>query len=180
MKRYAGIGSRNTPEKILVLMEEAGRLLASLNFELQSGAAHGADRAFELGCDEMSGPKRIRLPWRNFNGNCSPLIELPMKAFQIAEEFHRAWKNLSPAVKKLMARTSFQVLPDLETPVDFVLCYTPGGLGGGGTGQALRIARHFNVPVFDFGSYEALCEDRIRHALRSFLGRLGVIANDIQ
>jgi hypothetical protein len=174
-KRYAGIGSRRTPGKILFLMEEVGRLLASLNIELQSGEAGGADQAFERGCAAASGPKRIRLPWKGFNGSRSLLFDLPEKAFRIAETFHPAWKTLSPAVRKLMARSSFQVLHDLETPVDFLLCYTPGGSGTGGTGQALRIARHYRIPIFDFGSYEVLNEDRIRLELRCFLESIEVI-----
>lgn len=175
MKRYAGIGSRRTPAKILFLMQEAGRLLASLNIEIHSGAADGADNTFEHGCDALSGPKRIRLPWKGFNGSSSVFFDLPEKAFEIARQLHPAWDNLNPAVKKLMARTSFQILPDLESPIDFVLCYTPSGSGNRGTGQALRIARHFNVPIFDFGFYEALNEERIRCELRRFLHKVGAL-----
>jgi hypothetical protein len=51
-----------------------------------------------------------------------------------------------------MARNSFQVLgEDLETPATCVICWTPGGKGDGGTGQALRIARHYDVPIIDIG-----------------------------
>lgn len=162
------------PRKILALMEEVGCLLASLNIELHSGGADGADKAFERGCDAATGRKRIWLPWKGFNGSTSLLFNLPEKAFRIGEKFHPAWKDLSPSVRKLMARNSFQILPDLETPVDFVLCYTPGGSGNGGTGQALRIAHHYNVPVFDFGCYQTLSEDRIRLELHSFLKSCGI------
>lgn len=155
-------------------MEEAGRLFASMDIELQSGAADGADKAFERGCDAACGRKRIRLPWRGFNGYGSGLFDLPEEAFRIAEAFHPAWKNLTPAAKKLMARSSFQILPDLQTPVDFVLCYTEGGSGNGGTGQALRIARHYTVPIFDFGLHETFDDAAIRLELRRFLGTEGI------
>ena len=33
----------------------------------------------------------------------------------------------------------------------FVLCWTPYGAAAGGTGQALRIAEHHHIPVFNLG-----------------------------
>jgi hypothetical protein len=32
-----------------------------------------------------------------------------------------------------------------------VICWTSRGLGGGGTGQAIRIAKAHKIPVFDLG-----------------------------
>ena len=46
---YAGIGSRKTPEDIITLMHRLGVRLAELGFTLHSGAANGADTAFEIG-----------------------------------------------------------------------------------------------------------------------------------
>lgn len=43
---------------------------------------------------------------------------------------------------------------DLSTLSDFVICYTKGGKGSGGTGQALRIAKVYNVPIFDTRAYK--------------------------
>jgi hypothetical protein len=42
---------------------------------------------------------------------------------------------------------------DLKTPCNLVVCYTAGGKGGGGTGQALRAAKDHNVPILDLGNY---------------------------
>ena len=54
-----------------------------------------------------------------------------------------------------MARNSYQVLGrNLDDPVEFVICWTPGGSGSGGTGQAIRIAKDYQIPVFDLGSPE--------------------------
>ena len=76
---------------------------------------------------------------------------------EIAKEFHPAWDKLSPAAKKLQARNCYQVLGyDLETPSQFVVCWTPRGSGSGGTGQAIRIAKSHNIPIFDFGKYSEL------------------------
>jgi hypothetical protein len=32
-----------------------------------------------------------------------------------------------------------------------VICYTPNGQGGGGTGQAIRIARDHGIEIHDLG-----------------------------
>lgn len=68
---YAGIGSRETPKSILEFFEYLGELLAKKGFTLRSGAAKGADSAFEKGCDRVSGLKEIFLPWRGFEGSKS-------------------------------------------------------------------------------------------------------------
>jgi cell division GTPase FtsZ len=55
-------------------------------------------------------------------------------------------------VRKLHARNAMIVLgKNLDDPVDFIICWTPGGTGSGGTGQALRIARAYGIPVYDLG-----------------------------
>lgn len=75
-------------------------------------------------------------------------------ALDLAAKFHPAWNRCSPAAKKLHARNGFIVLgPNLNDPVKLVVAWTPGGLGGGGTGQALRIAQAYGIPVVDLGQY---------------------------
>lgn len=152
---YTGIGSRETPTKIQHLMYQIGKSLGKQGWVLRSGAAQGADQAFEKGCDTVNGNKEIYIPWIGFEGSHSLLIVQPGKAFEIAEEHHPYWHNLSKGSKKLQARNSHQVLgQDLLTPSRFVLCYTKNGKGKGGTGQALRIAQAYNIPIFDFGRYD--------------------------
>lgn len=152
---YAGIGSRETPTEILELFENIGTCLANKGLILRSGHAPGADKAFEKGCDKVNGKKEIFLPWRGFEGSSSDLVVCDQKAWEIAEEHHPYWHNLSDGARKLQARNSHQVLGwDLETPSKFVICWTKGGKGSGGTGQAIRIAKHYNIPIFDVGLYE--------------------------
>lgn len=65
----------------------------------------------------------------------------------------------------MQARNSHQILGwDLETPTNFVVCYTKGG-----TGQAIRIANHYNIPVFDVGAYDTI--DEVKIYLKDFLIR---------
>ena len=159
---YAGIGSRETPDSVLGQMYSLGEILAILGYTMRSGGAPKADTAFQKGCEQQEGQKEIYLPWDGFNGNwhnpvegiynCSfPTVRMNWAgAFEIAEKFHPAWHRLNDASRKLMARNSFQVLgPDLETPVLFEICYTTDGKASGGTGQAIRIAHAYNIPVYN-------------------------------
>lgn len=169
-KFYTGIGSRNTPTSVLTNMKLLAVRLADNGYILRSGAAAGADSAFELGCDEATGKKEIYLPWLGFNDNPSPLYEQHPNCFKVAAELHFAWKHLKPSVHKLMARNVHQVLgKDLHTPSDFVICWTPDGCTTieqyttktGGTGLAIALASVNNIPVFNLnrkGSYESLVE----------------------
>lgn len=50
---YSGIGSRETPEEILGVMEDAAFRLARLGFILRSGKAGGADAAFQKGMQKF-------------------------------------------------------------------------------------------------------------------------------
>lgn len=163
MKYYAGIGSRETPKEILELFTIIGEFLANKDYILRSGHAQGSDISFENGCDLVNGKKEIYLPWSRFEGSDSNLVVENEKAFKIAEEYHPYWHRLSQGAKKLQARNSHQVLGlDLSTPSNFIVCWTKNGKGSGGTGQALRIAWAYNIPVFDFGKYKDLEEGKIK------------------
>jgi len=153
---YSGIGSRESPETILKVMEQTGRFLAERGWVLRSGGADGADSAFERGCDAVQGKKEIYLPWKGFNKNVSELYLKSQslkatkdKAFEIASQFHPVWDQLNYGARCLMARNVYQVLgQDLATPVSMVICYNLGGFTHGGTSQALRIAKDRNIPMF--------------------------------
>lgn len=168
MNYYAGIGSRETPTEVLDFFEKLASFLAKRNYILRSSGAMGADKAFEIGCDKVQRQKEIYLPWKGFEGSKSDLIVNDKRAFEIAEKFHPYWNGLSNGAKKLQARNSHQVLGwDLETSSDFVICWTKKGKGEGGTGQAIRISKAYNIPVFDAGSYENI--DEVKKEMKKFL-----------
>jgi hypothetical protein len=170
LKYYAGIGSRETPIEILKLFTQVGKFLANKSYILRSGHAEGADSAFEYGCDMVSGSKEIYIPWKRFGGSDSELVVQEGRAFEIAKEFHPNWNKLSDGAKKLQARNSHQVLgKDLNTPSDFIICWTKNGKGTGGTGQAIRIAKHYNIPIFDAGGYDDI--DEVKSELKIFLSQ---------
>ena len=163
VKYYAGVGSRKTPPEILEMMTKIAEGL-SRNYILRSGGAEGADEAFEKGAGDK---KIIFIPWPGFNGSkekCRPLTSAAMK---LAGEFHPGWMHLSYGAKKLHARNVYQILGEsLDSPVDFVICWTHGGKEVGGTAQAIRIAKANRIKVFnlaneeDFNFWnEKICQD---------------------
>lgn len=149
IKYYTGVGSRQTPDFILSEMRKISYRLREEGFILRSGAAKGADKAFESGAGYL---KEIYF--------ASDATE---EAEQIAKQFHPAWNKLSNYAKKLHARNVFQVLgKDLNTPSRFVLCWTPDGceshkqrsIKTGGTGTAISIADYHNIKVINlYNSY---------------------------
>ncbi len=163
-KYYSGIGSRRTPPDVMDLMKRiASRLELVYGYILRSGAADGADSAFSSGCTI----KEVFLPWKNFNGSASTLFNISDEAMTLASELHPGWLKLSEGAKKLMSRNCYQILGEnLNSPVDFVLCWTPDGaqthaqrsFSTGGTGQAISLADKYSIPVFNLKNPKALQE----------------------
>lgn len=101
----------------------------------------------KLGCSSVNGKKEIYLPYKGFNNSSSELFDITSEALKLAKFFHPAWHKLSENDKLLHSRNCYQVLGyDLKTPTEFIICYADGS---GGTEQALRIARHYNIPIFN-------------------------------
>jgi hypothetical protein len=152
MPYYAGIGSRVTPLATLAQMTELAHTLDAMGYTLRSGGAAGADTAFAQGTahseiftarDAMHRPD-----WH-----------------ALAATVHPNWpacQRMGDYVCSLHARNCAIVLgADLQTPVDFVACWTEGALGQGGTGQALRLATVRGIACFDLarrGALEALLD----------------------
>jgi hypothetical protein len=157
---YTGIGSRATPPEIRQLMVDIARTFAGYGLILRSGGATGADESFEQGCDSVNGPKEISLPWSGFNNRRAAngvFNTISDEAIDMAAEFHPAWERCTIGAQRLHARNCYQVLGrDLKTPSALVVCWTRHAQGGGGTGQALRIAKAWKIPVFDLADPAAL------------------------
>lgn len=145
-KIYTGIGSRKTPTELEQTILSIAANLDRIGYTLRSGGADGADSFFE----KHTSRKEIYLPWKNFNSNDSLLYNISNKSMVMAEKYHPSWDKLSDASRKLMARNCYQVLGEnLDKPSQFIVCYTKDGKASGGTGQALRIAEDFNIPIFN-------------------------------
>lgn len=155
-KRYVGMGTSTTPTEMHRWLKNAAVWLDSLDYMLCSGHTEKADIVFE----DFSMHKEIYLPWKGFNESTSELSLESMpnvsKATEIARKFNPNFGALSDREQKQIIMSGFQVLgQSLEEPVDFVLCWTEGGKIEGNIGQVLRIARYYEIPIFDFGSYSS-------------------------
>jgi len=159
MIKYAGIGARKTPEELLPKLTAAAASLAEAGVGLRSGGSWGADQAFydgwqKVGKDELV---EVFVPYSGFRGFVSThgnrVFGPPSKeARALAREFHPNWANVGDTGRMYLARNGYQVLgPDLKSPSDFVLCWTPGGEEIGGTAQAIRVARGHGIPVINLG-----------------------------
>ena len=158
---YTGIGSRQTPTPVLKWMRIYGEVLAKLGLTLRSGAAPGADTAFEEGCDRVNGPKEIYLPWKGFAKHQSSLYEISDEVMEVAGDIYgESFKYIKRPVKLLMARDCQQVTGvTLDSPSKFVLCWTPDGCSSrnerqrktGGTGQAIAYGSSLGIPIFNLG-----------------------------
>jgi len=174
---YTGIGSRETPPQVINQMIWLGEVLANKHYILRSGGAGGADSAFEEGCDNVSGQKEIYLPVKKFNKHLSERFEIPKRAYDLARIYHPKYFGLHPFAKKCMARNVQQIMGENVQPVlddlsDMVICWTKDGaetaedtsIDTGGTGQAIRVAYDYAIPVFNLKNDDAL--DRLTKHLK--------------
>ncbi len=140
-KFYTGVGSRSTPSHIMKIMTQMAEKLATDGWTLRSGGALGADTAFELGADNVKGPKEIYRP-----------NQVNKRALDMAAAIHPAWHKCSHFAKQLHARNCFQVLGiNLDAPSSFLVCWTLGSADIGGTRTAIVLARNHNIEVINLG-----------------------------
>jgi hypothetical protein len=142
-RRYAGIGSRETPPAALALIEGVSGGLARRGWVLRTGMSPGADQAFYRGARAEGGAVELYLPWPGFEadarlgGEGAEVRELSRPsagAYELAERHHPAWGRVGARARHLLARDGHQVLGgDLATAVAFVVCWTAdGSLDGAG------------------------------------------------
>jgi len=165
---YTGIGSRETPSNVITLIIDIAKAFALNGWTLRSGAAEGADSAFEYGCDEVKGKKEIYLPKKLFQRHPSELyfggpnvdsdtaIDYAESVWSIRDICE--WNRLKEFTKALMSRNCFQILgANLDKPTDLVICWTKDGEASGGTGQAIKLAElitksdknNWSIPVIN-------------------------------
>jgi hypothetical protein len=180
-KAYAGVGSRETPEDVLIEMRQAARELGRQGWRLRSGGAPGADTAFEQGSEGFL--QDIYLPWASFNPKTkNPILAKKLSTYAQAVEIAKAHHpmghvpNVWARIESLMARNVMQVLGrNLDSPAKFLLCWGKKSKFDdqgrvidvdGGTGLAVRLAATYGVTVYNM----ALPEHRVR--IQAFLARL--------
>lgn len=182
-KYYTGIGSRQTPTDVLDLMHDVAYSLAKDEWILRSGAAGGADTAFENGAKQyvwdttesvsaLPTLGQIYIPWQGFVKDIKEdykdwykvldRMSKKSEAYELASKTHPAWDKCSVGAKALHARNTFQILgPTLNKPSSFLICWAQVDKHGnikGGTRLAWDIAGKYNVPRFNL----AVKEDKER------------------
>jgi len=129
---YAGIGSREIPYEQCARITQIAKDLDARGYLLRSGGAKGADTAFAAG----STKKEILRPEHATEA-----------AIKLASTLHPAWGACSDYAKKLHGRNMMIVLgKTLDSPVDFVICWTMDE-NNGGTSMGLRLARKYSIKV---------------------------------
>lgn len=160
---YAGIGSRNAPITIIRRSSHIAKRLEHQWFVLYTGGAYGCDTAFMAGtqfykCFMPSSYHNGRVANRQDLIDCSNLSNWN-EALLLVNKYHPNPLALKPYATALMARNVYCILgEDLQSPVDFVLCWTPNAEDVGGTAQGIRIARDWNIPVFNLANDDLLAD----------------------
>jgi hypothetical protein len=149
---YAGIGSRKTPDDVLEYMTSVATKLNSAGYTLRSGGAQGADTAFAIGAEtnfEIFRPE-----------------DATKEAIKIASHIHPAWHNCKSYVRKLHGRNVMIILGwYLDSPVEFVLCWTPGGKIIGGTALGIRLAKSKGIDVYNLFNPEDIIKFEDKYLL---------------
>tara|TARA_B100000749_G_C18441502_1_gene472372 strand:+ start:2009 stop:2653 length:645 start_codon:yes stop_codon:yes gene_type:complete len=178
-KIYAGIGMRDQyPAKVRMdveqVMYESAYAFAFMGYKCRSGRAENSDKRFEQGTldairDGATGSLESFLPSSYFNGMRADgkqyfdATKLPpevlAKQRELVERFHPKGTQLKGFTYNAMARNGNQVLgPDMLSPSRFILCAAKNSKFDkngeiydckGGTGQAVRVAYHYKIPVFN-------------------------------
>lgn len=154
---YTGVGSRETPPEILKKFLIISRFLEKKGFILRTGDAKGADKYFRDGVQKKE------------NKEVYDANDATIESMDMASTVHPAWHNCSDYAKKLHGRNCFQVLgKDLNTPSNFLICWTDNGVIKGGTATAINLALKNNIPVFNLGKDDFQL-DRFRDYIKKII-----------
>lgn len=177
MKYYTGIGSQTITEEESVLITSIGEVMARKGYILKSGAARGADEAFQLGaCNVNPSMTDILLPWGSFKDRLQSSFEginyrVPTAGeFRVAREYLVAeciipwFDSMKPANKKFHGRNYYQVMGMVNTSVVIYCANEANSEVSGGTRTAVMIARELGIPTYN------LRIKKERDKLRSLLG----------
>ncbi len=161
-KRIAIIGSREPRESQVTFARSAAGSALARGWDIATGAAEGIDliamETAEFMC--LSPRLHIYLPWNTYNKHLIPsganVYTYSYKNKDWAEsvsKYHPSGGRLSQGAFKMMARNYGIVINS-----DVVLAMPSAKLGGGGTGQGIRIAAALDIPLYVIEREEALPE----------------------
>ena len=155
---YAGVGARKTPAPVLGAMKDMATNLAGRGWHLRTGGAKGADDAFARAAPAER--RTVYLPWPGYNGwsetEGRALTAQELRTLRAAAEpHHPAWQRCPARVRDLHARNvAILVGVNMREPVHAMVCWTEGGRVEGGTGMAIRLAKHYRIPILNLAGVD--------------------------
>jgi len=136
--RVAFIGSRAAPPQVLATGRCLARIVHRAGYALVSGGAAG----FDTVVDGIPGV----IVYPPGHKQHTPAHD---KAMDIVLSLHPA-PDRARKYGRYLARDVFIITGDaFDALVWAVVCWTPDGKDSGGTGNGIRVANHYNVPVFN-------------------------------
>ena len=172
VKIYTGIGSRECPQHLGILMTNTAKFLYSKGYTLRSGGASGSDTFHELGFPDN---KEIYIPRLGFRGRTNGIVPNLSEFIPLAKVGCKHFDKIKDKMARdLHTRNVCQIIgSDINNIIlpDFVLCYTYNGECIGGTATAINLANHFQVPIFNYGSYDSFTN--CKKALKEFINEHG-------
>lgn len=173
MARYfTGVGARyGVPSDVYDRVDSIGRYLIGIGYRNRTGDAVGMDAAWRKVCAhacDFYAPRNRSNPLAD-----AKIItgEHYVRAKNITRQYHPYFHNLGDFEAELHIRNVFEVLGDeLNNPSEFLVCWTKDGAEKkttretGGTGQAIRLAIAYDIPVFNL--YHADAEYRLAKHLK--------------
>jgi hypothetical protein len=166
------VGTRDPDGNQYLLARYSAEILSSVyECMITTGGADGIDLAAMVGT--APGHLTVYLPWDSYKWETIPaharrVVANPhihAKWFESVDQFHPAPARLGRGVRALHARNYGIVEHD-----DLVLAF-PNNTGGGGTGQAIRIAKALGIPLIQVNRGSApiskeVFMDRVLDALK--------------
>lgn len=146
---FAGIGAhKNVPHEIIGQATLISAALIGKGFGLRSGGAECMDEAFRRGA-VGAGARSIDGNLQIFYPDARDSRKTP--AWEaIAQLYHPNWAACDERARMLHARNTPIILgANVNDPVQAVVCWTADGGATGGTGQGMRIAYSYNIPVYN-------------------------------
>lgn len=157
-------GSRATPPDMQELISLIAQKHAAAGGAIVHGGAPGADRAagrliedpsrlsvYLRGPADLRGPDPMQAGGRVFNAESLPSWP---RAMELAAQYEDPYR---PGGRAYNARNMVVLLgPQLSTPRDRLVVWTPGGQAIGGTGHAIRAAQGNGIDVRNLGDPRVL------------------------
>jgi predicted Rossmann-fold nucleotide-binding protein len=158
--RVACIGKRDITTIEYAKLVLIGERLAQLGHIIVTGNARGSDQAYAAGANEIDPYLvELHLPWDKYE---TAVIKWNRNKVYVtgddpiyrntAAYHHPAWEKLSRGPRALHTR-NVSIIKEADCVIALPNWDKPGG---GGTGMGIRLAKHFNIKLYDISNPETM------------------------